>query len=320
MKTIAPSYYPRFHCLCGACRHTCCAGWEIDISREALEKYNSLPGTLRTWLLENIDLSPEPHFRLRENGACPFWNADGLCEIILRLGEGYLTEICRDHPRFLNFFSDRTEIGLGLCCEVAARLILTEEEPFRYLVLQEGEESTPPMQEEQLLTDFRNGLHALISNRALPVAERLNRLQADVSACAADFFTGGGISFLLSLERLDDAWTNALSALSGKSVCEIVCSPELALPAENLMHTLVFRHLAGALSDGMRSERAAACAYLTALVLLLSETDAAASARDKVGRFCDCARMMSGEIEYSDENLEALLEYIEDMRCQNRFS
>ena len=47
MKERSPSYYAAFHCLAGACPHTCCAaGWEIPLDRETALRYESLPGTL----------------------------------------------------------------------------------------------------------------------------------------------------------------------------------------------------------------------------------------------------------------------------------
>ena len=49
---------------------------------------------------------------------------------ILSCGENVLCNICKDHPRFRNFRSDRTEVGLGLACEEACRLILNYNEPF----------------------------------------------------------------------------------------------------------------------------------------------------------------------------------------------
>ena len=129
MKTIVPDYYPEFHCIAGACRHSCCIGWEIDIDEDTRQLYREIPGEIGRRLSEQIDDSGEvPCFSLDERERCPFLNGDGLCDIILQLGEGALCQICADHPRFRSFFSDRTEMGLGLCCEAAADLILRRTE------------------------------------------------------------------------------------------------------------------------------------------------------------------------------------------------
>ena len=62
-----------------------------------------------------------------------------LKESISKKGEGYLCEICDAHPRFKNFFTDRVEIGIGLCCEEAARIILNEKEAFFLEFKENGE-------------------------------------------------------------------------------------------------------------------------------------------------------------------------------------
>ena len=34
-----PDYYDRFACIADRCEETCCAGWQIVIDEDALEKY-----------------------------------------------------------------------------------------------------------------------------------------------------------------------------------------------------------------------------------------------------------------------------------------
>ena len=38
MKRVVPDYYADFACVAGACRHTCCVGWEIDIDPDSLRR------------------------------------------------------------------------------------------------------------------------------------------------------------------------------------------------------------------------------------------------------------------------------------------
>ena len=35
MLTRVPDYYEAFHCLAGACPHTCCEKWEVVVDEEA---------------------------------------------------------------------------------------------------------------------------------------------------------------------------------------------------------------------------------------------------------------------------------------------
>ena len=109
MKLMAPDYYGRFRCIADRCRHSCCIGWEIDIDPDTREKYRHIPGAFGKRLNEGIEDAPEgAHFRLSQDERCPMLNQNGLCDLITTIGEQNLCQICADHPRFRNFFSERT--------------------------------------------------------------------------------------------------------------------------------------------------------------------------------------------------------------------
>lgn len=150
MKLYAPQYYKEFHCIADACQHTCCEGWEIDIDEEQLARFQQEP-----YIAAHIEEGDPPHFHLLEGERCPFLKENGLCEMILRYGEDILCQICRDHPRFRSFWSDRVELGLGLVCEEAGRLILGSEEPMRLVCLSDDGEETELPEEEAWLMDLR---------------------------------------------------------------------------------------------------------------------------------------------------------------------
>lgn len=154
MNVYAPEYYPSFRCIAGRCGHTCCAGWGIDIDPESLERYQSMPGDFGRRVRSGISLEDTPHFILGAGERCPLLNGDNLCDLILHAGEDALCQICRDHPRFRNYFSGRIEVGLGLVCEAAARLILSWPRPLR-LVRLEGEGDEEPTEDERWLFDIR---------------------------------------------------------------------------------------------------------------------------------------------------------------------
>jgi lysine-N-methylase len=150
MKLYAPQYYKEFHCIADACRHTCCEGWEIDIDEDRLTRFRQEP-----YIAAHIEEGDPPHFRLLEGERCPFLKENGLCEMILRYGEDILCQICRDHPRFRSFWSDRVELGLGLVCEEAGRLILGSEEPMKLVCLSDDGEETELPEDEAWLMDLR---------------------------------------------------------------------------------------------------------------------------------------------------------------------
>ena len=154
MNVYVPDYYLQFHCIANQCKHTCCEGWEIDIDEESLIRYQAMRGEFGERMRACIDEEEAPHFLLDEHERCPLLNDQNLCELILNCGEESLCQICKDHPRFRNYWSDRTEIGLGMACEEAARIILTSDHPMGLIRL-EGDDPAALDETEQWLMDYR---------------------------------------------------------------------------------------------------------------------------------------------------------------------
>ena len=306
MKLIAPDYYARFACIAGACRHSCCIGWEIGIDPDTLDFYQQLDGDIGARLKQHIDLSPEGAcFRLQgAEERCPFLNADGLCDLILTLGEDALCQICRDHPRFRNFYSDRTEIGLGLCCEEAGRLILGQASPVMLQVLEDDGTAEEQDAGEQQLLVFRDQLISLMQDRTQPLEKRAEMLAAAAGARAEDVAWEKWTPFLLSLERLDDHWGTVLSALADAPCRLPVIPPPLQTPMEQWMVYLLYRHLPGALDDGLQRERLLLCVLMWLAAAQLCALQSISSLEELV-QLC---RLFSSEWEYSEENIASLLD------------
>lgn len=126
-----PSYYKAFKCTASRCKTSCCsAGWEILIDKETADFYKSVPGKFGDKLRSKIDFSKQTKFKLESKGKCPFLNDNNLCDIYINLGEDHLCQICTEHPRFYECFKDRIECGLGIYCEEACRIILSQENEF----------------------------------------------------------------------------------------------------------------------------------------------------------------------------------------------
>ena len=136
MQILAPSYYTKFKCIADRCTHSCCVGWEIDVDADTLEKYSALQGEMGERIRASlVQEGGGTHFALCADGRCPHLDGRGLCRIITALGEGYLCEICREHPRFYNEVAGHIECGLGLSCEEAARLCLQEDGYDKFILL-----------------------------------------------------------------------------------------------------------------------------------------------------------------------------------------
>ena len=126
-----PAYYKAFRCIGSDCTENCCIGWEIDVDEDSLAYYETVPGDFGERLRASIapadaQIGEPAHFRLDAEERCPLLNDCNLCEVLLHLGEDKMAQICTDHPRYYEWFSDGREDGLGLCCEAAAELILAQ--------------------------------------------------------------------------------------------------------------------------------------------------------------------------------------------------
>ncbi|MBE5769635.1 MAG: hypothetical protein E7333_08690 [Clostridiales bacterium] len=308
MKLIAPDDYLQFRCIAGDCRHSCCIGWEIDIDDETRERYRTLGGPVGEKMTTAVaDTADGAHFVLGEGERCPFLNQDGLCDIILQEGEGALCQICRDHPRFRNAFSDATEIGLGLCCEAAARQTLTREAPLNLCVLEDDGAAEECWDDELLVRQLREQAFALAQFREMPLSQRMECLHECFGP--ADRSLTEWAALLMTLERLDDAWGDWLRKVSDTS---LPLDSRWDVPLEQLLCALIYRHLPGALDDEKLLERARMCLMLTQLVQAMF----AASPVQDMDTLVDIVRMMSSEIEYSDENIFAILSSM-DSWCYN---
>ena len=239
MKVYGPAYYSAFRCIAGACGHTCCEGWEIDIDPDSMERYRTMDGALGDKLRRWIDPDPAPHFILSGQERCPFLTDQNLCKIILSAGPDALCQICSDHPRFRNYWSDRIEIGLGMACEEAARLILTDPRPLRLVQIGEepGELKETPSEEEIALRRLRDQLLASVSETG-PAARLREYL---IYRHFADALYDGLIEERIRL--IDRAFDRITSSWNGQSVsglieCARVFSNEVEYDDEKLEQLL----------------------------------------------------------------------------------
>ncbi|MEE1154891.1 MAG: flagellin lysine-N-methylase [Acutalibacteraceae bacterium] len=132
--TLQPTYYRKFKCIADKCKDNCCIGWEIAIDEDSYNFYQSVNNDFAKKLQRGIlKRENEYSFKLCENKRCAFLNENNLCDIICNLGENALCQICNEHPRYYNFYKDVEEKGLGLACEEACRIILTEEKPINFI-------------------------------------------------------------------------------------------------------------------------------------------------------------------------------------------
>ncbi len=292
MKLFAPSYYKNFVCIADACRHSCCIGWEIDIDEDTKKKYEGITDPYGEVIRQSIEEGDTPHFSLGEHERCPHLDEKGLCRIISCLGNGYLCDICREHPRFYHETAHGIEVGIGMSCEEACRLILTSD---GYAQLEEIEDA-----EVRPLPDFdvlplRSAAYAILAS-PLSLEERLSALSSHFSV-SCDILT-------------DEEWRNVLAALEylhreHRALFACYTGAPIALPKQTeamltrALAYFIFRHASKATDEG---ELCAAIGFSLFCTRLL------ASLVKSGGDLFEHARTLSEELEYSEDNTDAIMQ------------
>ena len=303
MQKVVPDYYKDFKCIADRCKHNCCIGWEIDIDDETLSFYETVTGDMGRRLKENISFEQTPHFVLGEGERCPFLNKNNLCDIITELGEEHICTICTEHPRFNNELPGRIETGLGLCCEEAARLILGKKEPS--VLIKNGEA------EYDEIVDIRDKAISLLQDRSKDISERINDMLALCGALMPHRTLIYWAEFFLSLERLDEKWSECLERL--KRVKADLKGFEQHMQGreeeyEQLLVYFIYRHLANACDEQDLAARACFAVIGYEMIYAIG-----AAIWTEKGEFtfednAEVARLFSSEIEYSEDNMDALLD------------
>ncbi|MBR2724770.1 MAG: flagellin lysine-N-methylase [Ruminococcus sp.] len=303
MIKVYPDYYEDFRCIAHKCRHNCCIGWEIDIDKETDEFYKSYTGNLKDRFINDIcRYEDTPHFILKENERCPFLNEKNLCDIIIETGEAHLCTICREHPRFHNELPERVESGLGMCCEEAARLILTKKEPVTFIKTGEDEVFDE-------IIELRDKAISVLQNRNKTLLERTKDLLNNYGTPLPHTDIVKWADTFLDLERLDENWTDILNLIknSDNSIEEFSkYIKDREYEYEQFAVYIIYRYMANAPDMFEASLRVSFAVLSTVLIFC-----AGAAIYEKNKKFTledqiELCRMFSCEIEYSDENIYVL--------------
>ena len=291
-----PRYYLDFKCIADRCRHSCCVGWEIDVDERTLSRYRALPDEKGDAILQSIEENEDgAHFRLCADERCPHLNEKGLCRIICALGESYLCDICREHPRFYNEIGGVWECGLGLACEEAARLVLSAENYDEFVMIEDGDgEFTPETVGEFNAFAYRAALYADLKTSHAPFALRLGEIEK-MHGLGVVLSREAHETLFESLEYLNEAH-RALFA-SGYADEFSPCGV-LAQSCERFFAYQIFRHASAAADIAEFAVAVSFAATLTRLFYMLASTG------DEP--YAEYARVISEELEYSEDNTAAI--------------
>ena len=310
MKIVVPDYYKDFKCLAGDCKHSCCIGWEIDIDQDTLEYYKFVEGEFGQRLKDNISYNEETAFFAMDScGRCPFLNENDLCDIMINLGFDKVSQICDDHPRFRNFYSDREEIGLGLSCEAVAMQILSRQDKTQLTVLEEDDELL--WEDEEDFLDLRTDLFDILQDRNLTVDQRMEKFCTVCEIENIDFTPAQQSEILYNLEKLDNERDTLLKKLGMLTNTDLPADEKIETALEQLLVYFAFRHLTDSLDDGRFAGRAAFVVFSAKVIRNLWAVIYAQKGELTLEDMAEICRIYSAETEYSLDNMDMLFDRFE---------
>lgn len=318
-----PEYCRGFRCSADKCSDSCCIGWEIDIDDKTADYYMKAEGSFGERLRKNIQKGSPCSFVL-QNERCPFLNERNLCDIILNLGEDKLCHICDNHPRYYEWFEGLTEGGIGLCCEEAAVLILEKGSDSGYWDREIPDEECDGYDEEfySFLFSVRERITAYLCDGSKPLytvvcsvlhyAETIqfladNALTEEVPEIEEYIYPSVEpdraeiLDIFGKLEPIDEKWKPYIEKLRAaeKSVC---LTPEQERYIRNIGIYFIWRYF----MKGVFDEEILSKVKLAVISMAMVSVMFSAEACTDIKRCAILAKNYSKEIEYSEENLEAI--------------
>ncbi|MBO5715405.1 MAG: flagellin lysine-N-methylase [Clostridia bacterium] len=286
MKLLAPKYYLDFSCIADKCKHSCCIGWEIDIDEKTMKKYSSLEGEYSENIRNSIEMGETPHFKLAQNERCPHLNEKGLCKIILNCGENCLCDICREHPRFYNFTNAGKEVGIGLSCEEACRIIINSNSYDQMMEIGECDGEIEKCEFDAIAE--RERIYGILKDINLTFEGKLEMIYDyyDIYLNEFPFY-----KIIDSLEYLNEDHKKLFSITS-----KYFINFDMAKQLERILAYFIYRHCSEACDYDDFYASLCFSLVCTSIISSISLPDTLA----------ECARIVSEEIEYSEKNTDII--------------
>jgi len=326
MIYIKPSFFDDFKCIAHRCTDTCCAGWEVDVDDEALDFYKKSDMPYFDEIRKNITVSDDGSncFKLCDNERCVFLNNDNLCDIIINCGEAALCEICREHPRFYEWFPGVRECGLGLCCEEVCRLLLQNDEVFTLVEENDFSPIELKNKEETVVSDMYIAISALrqiffdtLFNSRLNMRKKLEKIVFDTERLCGEELplrnTNEIIEAYKKTEPIDDEWTEYINDISDNAE---TYSKQREWVSEktngNMFYSKIlayifYRHLTKAAFDGEISSRVCFCLEAMRFIEISDVKTFCEKGEMTLSDRIENLKRWSKQIEYSAENTDFLI-------------
>ena len=203
MISLYPTFYHTFQCKANQCHHTCCQKWTIDVDEETAKLYQTLPTPLGEDLRKFMTVDDEGYYFMfsDKQPTCPLLREDGLCRVVLELGEDSLCDTCHMHPRFYKYIEDLELCGVGLSCEESVeKLLATEGDQLLFTIEDDDDEFT---------AEDRPVLENIFDLLALGINPAICQFTLNHSILYCQEL----VTVYKKTEPIDEEWTNQLAHL-----------------------------------------------------------------------------------------------------------
>lgn len=326
MIYIKPSFYDDFKCIASKCSDNCCIGWEIDIDENTFIKYSKLNSPLGDEIRSKITVSEDGSkcFELSENDRCPFLNDSNLCRIIINCGEDAICDICKNHPRFYEWFPGVTECGLGLSCEEVCRTLLQDEKSFSLIEENDGEEIVLDNEDDVIESDtyiflsaFRERLFDILFSTETDFEEKLVKLLSLTENFCNEQIKIKNFNNLVEAyketEPIDEQWTVFIDGL-GDNLQDILKIEDDFKKSTNsdmlyskILAYIIYRHFIKAVFDESVKERVCFSVESVRFIYLCDMKTFFEKGDLTLNDQIENLKNWSKQIEYSEENTDYLI-------------
>lgn len=301
MISIYPTFYHTFQCKANHCKYTCCQKWDVPIDDDIANFYNALPTPLGETLRRTMKADEEEGYAFvfpEHQPLCPLLTSDGLCQIILELGENALSNVCHNHPRFYKYIEDLELCGVGLSCEAAVDGLLAHTHNNIHFTI-EDDTNTRKDIDHIILKDIFQFLQLDTDNKIfdyLPITDgSLNHYEELINIYA-------------QTEAVDTNWSQEITELKQylhtnttvtNALITYINNHRLAL--NRVYQYIIYRQL-DMLADYSLSATIQYATEATHFIALASAVN---------GNLSEAIRRWSEQIEYNEETIKLLLSIYE---------
>ena len=300
MISIYPTIYHTFQCKADRCENTCCQLWTIDIDETTAERYHATTGPLGESLRQAITVDDEgSHFVFsKEQPMCPLLNENGLCKVVLELGEEGLCDTCHMHPRFYKYIEDLELCGVGLSCEASVELLAED------------------MQSNQVIFTIEDDNGEFSPDERLTIQNIFELLAFDIDSSYFQYSPNPDVQYYAKLldlygttEPIDEEWTTQINILShdtGKLITAVqsyIANHDMGL-FNKVFQYILYRQI-DMLADYSLESILSYARDGVEYILITSVIEG--SPLKQVARW-------SQQIEYDEDNVELLLQHYDSLQ------